>query len=83
MVSLIVVVTATVLDWYWVWGVMFLYWAILSLVVGEVFLVQTVRRGENPYLFWSVSAMWLILAILVIVTELFPGTAAWLGDAGG
>lgn len=83
MVSLIVLVTATVLDWYWVWGLMFLYWAILSLVVGEVFLVQAVRRGENPYLFWSVSAMWLILAVLVIVTDLFPGVAAWLGDAGG
>ena len=82
-VGLITLVTATIFNWYWVWGLMFLYWAVLSVVVGQVFVVQTVRRDESPYLFWSVSAMWAILAILVIVTDLFPGVALWLGDANG
>lgn len=82
-VSLVVLVTATWFEWYWVWGLLYLYWAVQSVGVGEAFLVQTVRRDGNPVLFWSVSAMWFILAVLVIVTDLFPGVDAWLGGAGG
>ena len=82
-VSLVVLVVATYFDWYWVWGLLYLYWAVQSVGVGEAFLVQTVRRDGNPVLFWSVSAMWFILAVLVIVTDLFPGVDAWLGGGGG
>ncbi|MDE0132155.1 MAG: hypothetical protein OXQ32_07845 [bacterium] len=82
-VSLVVLVVATWFEWYWVWGVLYLYWGVQSLGAGEAFLVQTVRRDGNPVLFWSVSAMWLILAVLVIVTDLFPGVDAWLGGTGG
>lgn len=82
-IGLVVLLVATFFDWYWVWGLLFLYWSVVSIGAGQVFLVQTVRRDENPYLFWSVSALWLVLAILVIGTDLFPGAAAWLGDASG
>lgn len=82
-VVLIVLVAATLFDWYWVWGVMFLYWAVLSVAVGQVFLVQTVRRDESAVLFWSVSGMWVILAVAVIVTDLFPGVATWLEATDG
>ena len=82
-VSLVVLVVATFFDWYWVWGLLYLYWAVQSVGVGEAFLVQTVRRDRNPVLFWSVSAMWLILAVVVIATDLFPGVDAWLGGSGG
>ena len=82
-VSLVVLVTATYFDWYWVWGLLYLYWAVQSVGVGEAFLVQTVRRDGNPVLFWSVSVMWFILAVLVVVTDLFPGVNEWLEGAGG
>ncbi len=82
-VVLLVLLAATYFDWYWVWGMLYLYWGVMSLVDGQVYLVQTVRREENPYLFWSVTAMWLILAVVVIVIDLFPGTSVWLGYAGG
>lgn len=82
-VVLVVLLAATYFDWYWVWGMLYLYWGVMSLVDGQVYLVQTVRREENPYLFWSVTAMWLILAIVVIVIDLFPGTSVWLGYASG
>lgn len=82
-VVLVVLLAATYFDWYWAWGMLYLYWGVMSLVDGQVYLVQTVRREENPYLFWSVTAMWLILAIVVIVIDLFPGTSVWLGYASG
>ena len=83
MVVLVVLLAATYFDWYWVWGMLYLYWGVMSPVDGQVYLVQTVRREENPYLFWSFTAMWLILAIVVIVIDLFPGASVWLGYASG
>lgn len=81
-VSLVILVVATCFEWYWVWGVLYLFWAVQSMGAGEAFLVQTVRRDGNPVMFWSVSAMWFILAVLVIVTDLFSGVDAWLGAGG-
>lgn len=82
-VGLLVLVVATYFDWNWVWGVLYFYWGALSLRTGEAFLVQTVWREDNPGLFWSVSAMWVILAVLVVMIDLFPGVAAWMEGANG
>ena len=43
-VSLVVLVAATVFGWYWVWGLSYFYWAVQSLGVGEAFLVQTTNE---------------------------------------
>ena len=82
-VVLAVLLVATYFDWYWVWGVLYLYWGVAPLSTGEVFLVQTVRREENPGLFWSVSVMWVVLAVLVIMIDLFPGVSTWMEGGGG
>lgn len=83
LVGIVVLLGATVVNWYWVWGLLFLYWTVVSVGSGQVFVVQTVRRDENPYLFWAVNVLWLILAILVIVTDLSSGVASWLEGTDG
>ena len=70
--SLVVLLAATLLDWYWVWGLVFLYWALATTLSGQAFIVQPVERDKHPALFWTVSAMWVVLSALVIVTDLFP-----------
>ena len=73
--ALAVLVGATLVEWYWVWGIFFLYWAVLGIVRGEAFVVQTVSRDESPVLFWLISVTWLVLAVLAIFYGLFPETA--------
>ena len=68
---------ATALGWYWVWGVLFLYWAVAGIVSGEAFVVQTVRRDEHRVLFSLISLSWLVLAGLMVLyavlTSRLPG----------
>ena len=79
--ALVVLLGATYLDWYWVWGLFFAYWTITSIVTRQAFIVQTVRRDENPVLFWLICVAWLVLAVLVILYDAFPNVAAtWIGD---
>ena len=69
---------ATVLNWYWMWGMFFLYWAIAGIVLREAFVVQPVTRHEHPVLFWIISGAWLVLAALTIYYDLI---APWLMES--
>lgn len=70
-VALVVLLAATALGWMWVWGVFFLYWAVVGIVTQQAFVVQTVRRDESPVLFWVISASWLALSCLMILSSVF------------
>ena len=79
-VALAALLIATWMDWQWVWGVFFLYWAVLGIMTGQAFVVRTVDQDESPLLFWLISATWLVVAALSIFYDLFPETARlWLG----
>ena len=85
-IALIVLLVATVLNWYWIWGLFFLYWAIAAIVMRQAFVVQTVRRDENPVLFWFICVTWLVLALVSILYDLvtpffFPELEWWIGGA--
>ena len=88
-VALLALLAATAIGWYWVWGLFFLYWAIAAIVTGQVFVVQTVYRSENPVLFWAIAATWLILSAMSIFFDLvlpyaLPASLqeqwGWLGE---
>ncbi len=70
-VALVVLLAATALGWFWVWGVLFFYWAIVGIVAQQAFVVQTVRRRDSPVLFWVISVSWLALACLTILSSVF------------
>lgn len=79
-VALAALLIATWMDWQWVWGVFFLYWAVLGIATGQAFVVRTVDQDESPLLFWMISVTWLVLSALSIFYDLFPETAGlWLG----
>ncbi len=56
--ALILLTFATVQGWYWVWGLLFLFWGLGGIRSGATFVVEDVLRAENPALFWLISAMW-------------------------
>ncbi|MXY77779.1 MAG: hypothetical protein F4Y40_12030 [Acidimicrobiia bacterium] len=79
-VALAALLIATWMDWQWVWGVFFLYWAVLGIMTGQAFVVRTVDQDESPLLFWLISVTWLVVAALSVFYDLFPETARlWLG----
>ena len=56
--AIIVLGAATYFNWYWVWGLLFIYWAVDGLLTGDAFVVQPVTRADEPVLFWLITAMW-------------------------
>ena len=64
--AMVVLLAATWWGWMWVWGLFFLYWAVMGLVTGDAFVVVPLRRADDPFLFWLISAMWLALAVLTV-----------------
>ena len=69
-VAIPVLVIATFMSWYWIWGCLFLYWAVPALRSGEAFLVEPIQRLQNPVLFWIITAMWAGFGIWTIVADL-------------
>ena len=61
---------ATYFEWYWVWGLLFIYWGISSTLAGEAFVVEPLYRGRNPVLFWLVSVVWVIFGLWYVVSDL-------------
>lgn len=70
--ALAVLVITTMLEWYWVWGLLFVYWAAAAVAVGETYLVETVHRSNSPILFWSINAMWAVFGIWYLIDDLVP-----------
>ena len=69
-VAIPILLLASYLEWYWVWGALFVYWAVPAALSGEVFLVEPIERSTHPILFWIITAMWLGFGVWTIVADL-------------
>ena len=67
---------ALFMNWYWPWGLLFLYWTVFSILSGETALVDTIRRGEHPGLFWAIIVTWTVIGVLLVLFDLTPELVA-------
>lgn len=63
-----------VMDWYWVWGILFLTWAIGDIRARRTHLLEEISRSESPFLYWIIITMWLLFSFFAFSTA--PGWAA-------
>ncbi len=74
LLGLLILYVAVLLDQTWVWGVLFIFWSTLGLRAGETFFIETVRRRENPVLYWLIIGTWIGLSLYLIATDFIqPG----------
>ncbi len=71
-VALPVLLTATFLGIYWIWGLLFVWWVVPTILNGQAFLVMEVNRDEDPFLFWAIVALWAVLGLMMVLASLFP-----------
>ena len=64
------VLAAVILNFQWMWGLLFLFWAAPSFATGVTFLVEPIYRDENPRLFWAIVMLWLGLSLALIGMDL-------------
>lgn len=65
---------ALVMNWSWPWGVLFLYWTIPAVKGRVTVLVSEIDRDDQTVLFWAVTVLWILIGILMILTDVAPET---------
>jgi len=55
------------------WGLLFLYWTIPNFYSGHAFLLSEVTRDDDPILFWLIQIAWVVLGLVLIAADFFPG----------
>ncbi len=71
-ITLPVLLAAAVLGYYWVWGLLFLWWTILTILNGQAFLVFEINRHDDPILFWAIACLWALSGLMMLAASLFP-----------
>ena len=69
-VTLLALVIATYHEWYWPWGLLFLYWVVAGLSQREAFLVERISKERNPILYWSITGMWAGFGLWTLYADL-------------
>ena len=67
---LLALIVATVREWYWLWGLLFLFWSVQGLRSGHAFLVEDIGREEHPALYWVITAMWAGFGLWYVYADL-------------
>lgn len=70
--GLILLYTAVLLNWEWVWGVLFLVWVIPDLFSGITYFIEPIEKKENPILYWIIVMSWLWMSIYILATPFVP-----------
>lgn len=69
---LLTLLGSTLLGFYGLWGVLFIFWGLLAVRSGQTFLIEPIGRSENPTLFWLLTVLWITLGALYVLTDIFP-----------
>lgn len=70
-VGLIALIFVTLMDWQWVWSILFLFWIIPDISNRVTYFIEPVHRNENPLLYWTIIITWIILSLLSFSTLFF------------
>lgn len=66
--GLILIWIATILNWQWIWGVLFLIWIIPDFFTGVTYFIEPITKQDNPFLYWLIMISWVALSTLTIAT---------------
>ena len=64
---LIILVTATLFGWLWVWGLFFIYMSYQSYMDEVTFVITPIHKHESPVLYWIVSVFWFVIGAFYLV----------------
>lgn len=56
-----------IMEWNWIWGIFFLFWAIGDIRSRKTHLLEEVTRSDTPLLYWIIITMWLIFAVYALL----------------
>ena len=72
LLGLPVLLIATFNGVYSLWGLLMIYWGVVSIRSGEVYLLEPVERDRDPSLFWIISIMWIAFGAIYVAADFWP-----------
>mgnify|MGYP000319827450 CR=1 FL=1 len=67
-IALVLMYLALIMNWEWMWGVLFLIWVIPD-IYGEVtYFIEPITKKENPIEYWVIVITWIFLALYSLST---------------
>jgi len=57
---------------YWIWGMLYVYWGVQSVISKQVFLLEPVHADEDPILYWLIVTLWIGAGLLYVQTSFLP-----------
>ena len=67
--GLVVLWVGVLLNWNWVWGVLFILWTLPALYSGRTYFVEEIDRDDHPVLFWMLVGTWILLSVYLIYID--------------
>ncbi|WP_420584807.1 hypothetical protein [Ruegeria sp.] len=71
-IALPILLVATALGLYWVWGLLFVWWIVPTILNGQAFLIFEVNRDDDAFLYWAIVCLWALSGLMMIAASLFP-----------
>ena len=63
---------AILLNWQWVWGIIFLIWVIPDIFSGITYFMEPIERKTHPILYWLIITSWIWMSVYMIALPFFP-----------
>ncbi len=67
-ISLGVIYLSVFTGWYWLWGLLLLYWAAFDLIYEQCWLTETIEKHHNPVLYYLIVLTWLTLGFYFLIS---------------
>lgn len=61
--ALIIIYIAVIFNWYWIWGILFIYWAIIGITSETAYLIEPISKKENRTFFWLIILSWFLIGL--------------------
>lgn len=65
--GLLIVALAVLLEANWIWGLLFLLWALPDIKSGSTHFLEQVDRSKNPVVYWLIVVTWIGLSLYLLL----------------
>jgi hypothetical protein len=72
LIALPILIVAMFENIYWIWGLLYIYWGVQSLMSRQVYLLEPIDVDEDPVLYWLIITLWIGAGPLYVQTSFFP-----------
>ncbi|MGB0496462.1 MAG: hypothetical protein ACPGJI_08900 [Kangiellaceae bacterium] len=69
-IALVLAVVSILLNLYFIWGALCLFWAFENIKNEETYFVEKVEKIANPILYWIIIGVWLSMGGYYIYYDL-------------